>query len=168
VSTVPYGVNVPVSVTYTVGTSSSSGSGNGTSGSGTGSGSTGTKTIHKSVAGFKLGLTGPSSKLAKGKRLTVTITKTGASRTYKVANYTYIIDRGVKHREQARVHGKLKTSTVYKPNLVTSSAGQHSLSLTGLSAGAHTLKVTIHLHWIGHGHNPATKTMTLTLHFRIA
>jgi hypothetical protein len=161
-------VNVPVSVTYTVGTSSSAGSGKGTSGSGTGSGSTGTETIHKSVAGFKLGLTGPSSTLAKGKPLTVTITKTGASRSYKVANYTYIIDRGVKHREQARVHGKLKTRTVYKPNLVTSSAGQHSLSLTGLSAGPHTLKVTIHLHSIRHGHSPATKTTTLTLHFRIA
>ncbi len=96
------------------------------------------------------------------------ITKTGSSRTYRVANYTYIIDRGVKHREQARVHGKLKTSTVYKPNLVTSSAGQHSLSLTGLSVGAHTLKVTVVLHSIGHGHNPMTKTTTLTLHFRIA
>lgn len=165
VSAVPYGVKVPVSVTYTVGTSSS-GSGKGTSGSGAGSGST--KTIHKSLAGFKLGLTGPSSTLAKGKPLTVTITKTGASRTYKVANYTYIIDRGVKHREQARVHGKLKTSTVYKPNLVTSSAGQHSLSLTGFSAGTHTLKVMILLRAIGHEHKPTTKATTLTLHFRIA
>jgi hypothetical protein len=54
---------------------------------------------------------------------------------------------------------------VYGPTLVTSHADAVNLSLRGLRAGTHTLKLVITLTSTRQHGEPKTKTLTLTLSF---
>ncbi len=114
------------------------------------------KSVYGAAAGFRFTLTGPGDAITPRGKLTVTLTRAGSSHNYKVESYSYFIDHGVKH------------GTVFSPNLVTSMAGTHSLLLSGLSAGAHKLKLVILLQARRHGHKPTTKKLTLTLPFTLA
>jgi len=151
---------VSATVTYTVG----SGGGGGTAGSG----GSEVNVVRKEFAGRDFELTSPGATVPKGHELRVTLAETGDGETYRVVTISYYIGRGEKHRERIVVHGKHRTITIYRANLVTSRPGSHSLSTSGLTAGAHELRVVIVLHAVRRGHRPTTKTLTLTVPFAVA
>ena len=130
-------------------------------------GGSGTRAVHASLGSLKFTLVGPAGAIAKGDPLSVTLSKKGSNKTYKIVSYSYFLDRGIKHHKRVTAHGKHKTITFYKANLVTSRLGTHNLSTEGLSAGAHKLKVVILLRAIHHGHKPKARTLTLTFPFRL-
>ncbi len=132
-----------------------------------GGGGGGTRTVHASLGRLHFSLAGPAGTIAKGGALTITLSKTGSNKTYKIVSYRYFLNRGIKHHKRVTAHGKHKTITFYKPNLVTSRLGTHSLSTKGLRTGTHKLKVIILLRAINHGHKPKTKTLTLNFAFRL-
>lgn len=132
-----------------------------------GGGGSGTRTVHASLGSVKFTVAGPAGTIAKGGTLSITLSKKGSNKTYKIVSYSYFLDRGIRHHKRVTAHGKHKTITFYKPNLVTSRLGTHNLSTKGLSTGAHKLKVIILLRGIHHGHKPKTRTLTLTFPFRL-
>jgi hypothetical protein len=128
----------------------------------------GKKTVHTSFVGLTFTLTGSAGAVPRGQPLSLRLSETGSSKAYKVTNFSYYIDRGVKHTKRVIIDGKHKTITVYAPNRVTHGPGSVNLSTNGLSAGLHTVKVVILLHATRHSQKPATKTLTLKLSMMVA
>jgi hypothetical protein len=159
---------VSATVTYTV---SSGGGGGGASGAGGGGASGaggGTKTVHAADAGLAFALTGSANAVPQGQPLSLTLSKSGSSKAYRVISYSYYIGAGVEHRKRVTVHGEHRTITVYMPNVVRHGPGIVNLSAKDLSAGVHRVKVVILLRATRDGQKPTTKTLTLKLSITVA
>jgi hypothetical protein len=115
-----------------------------------------TKTVRASFGGYTFTLAGPSKTLPPGGKLTVTVTKTGSSKTHKVVSLSFFIGRGVKHVKHK--------SVVYTPNRVASKPGTYSFWLKGLKAGSHKLRLVIVLTT---KNKHKSKTVPLTLPFSL-
>jgi hypothetical protein len=163
------GEPVSASITYTVtGTSGGGpGAGGGGSGGNGGSGSSPTATARGAAGGLTFVLSLPTSCLAPGAGLPVSLAKSGSSKTYRPGSYSYYIDRGRPHRVHVTVHGKRTTKTVYLPTLVTRRAGSVTLPTGHLSPGAHTVRLVTLLRAIARSHRPKTKTVTVSLTFTV-
>jgi hypothetical protein len=117
-----------------------------------------TRTVGASFGGYTFTLVGPSGTLPPAGKLTVTVTKAGSSKTYRVVSFSTFIGRGVKHVRHAKVF--------YTANRVTSKPGTYSFSLKGLKAGAHKLRLVVTLTTKKNRHR--SKTLALTLPFSVA
>ena len=115
-------------------------------------------TVRASGGGYTFTLTGPSGALSPASKLTVTVTRTGTSKKYKVVSYSFFIGRGVRHVKHKHA--------VYTANKVASKPGTYSLSLKGLKAGPHKLKLVITLKTKRAPHKK--KTVSLTLPFSVS
>ena len=131
----------------------------------------------RSAAGLKFTLSAPGSAVNPGGKLTVNLSKSGASKSYKVVRYTFYFDLGGAAADHSTLSvgqpvfaGALAHSK-RKPVLVTSKVGAIRLALGHLSAGKHTLTLVIKLRSKAKpkpGHKPKTKTVTLRLPFTVA
>jgi hypothetical protein len=118
------------------------------------------KYVTHAAAGIRFTLTGPGAPVAPGGELALSVTRTGASKTYKVVSYSYYLDLA---------RGKRKTTP--RPNRVTSRAGQVSLSLKGLGQGTHTFTAVILLRPSTNrklSYKAKAKSLVLTLQFTIS
>lgn len=114
------------------------------------------------AGGLKFTVTVPGAAVPGGGTLTVTVSKGGSGKSYKVVSYSFYFDLGRSAADGAAA----KTKAV----LVTRKAGSERLSVKRLSAGRHTLTVVIELQATRHkhGHKARTKLLKLKLSFTVA
>ncbi len=131
----------------------------------------------RSAAGLKFTLGAPGRAVSPAGKLTVNLTKSGSSKSYKVVSYSFYFDLGGAAADRSTLSvgepifaGALAHSK-RKPVLVTSKAGAIRLAVGRLSAGKHTLTLVIKLRSKAKpkpGHTHKTKTVTLRLPFTVA
>jgi hypothetical protein len=80
-----------------------------------------------------------------------------------VVSYSLFISRGRARFKHVTVNGKRKTVIVYVANLVSHRAGRQLLSVNGVGAGIHKLRLVILLR----SAEQKTKTLTLTIEFTV-